>query len=237
MKKIALLCLLILSGFAFSSCQIVDSLGFSKSVITIVNDDSSYDQEIIIGSSSTIIEVPTKEGYYLKGIYDSTEGGTKYFHGTGAVSTPWQRRNSSKLYTQWGALSEIDYESGLFSNGQWGSSVYYLFDSLSHDLRAAILSNPERNMNIKINYSIKASSYFSNNLNISVYAYAEKNKFGEVKFNTSSEWKEQTTTIRIPGKAFTTKGLYLYFDTNSGSSITISAPMVYVDELKIKITY
>lgn len=236
MKKILFLILISILGITLSSCQIVDSFGFSKATITIHNGDDSYDKEITIASTKTILEVPTKEGYYLKGIYDSTEGGTQFFYGNGEVSNEWNRSDSSDLYCQWGPLSDINYESGVHSNGRNGTVIYFDFDYLPNNLLAAVKSNPNRNLKIKISYSMKASSYFDSSLPVSIYTNTSKDRIGEVTVTGTSTWQEFVTTINVPGSYVKDEIIRIYFNIND-TGIGISAPRVAVDEIKIEVSY
>ena len=235
MKKFAIFFLVLLTSIMFTSCSAIDQLGLTKTIITIHNGDETYEQEIVNLSQRNLIEVPTKEGYYLKGVYDDTEGGTRFFNGIGQTLEPWSRKNSTDLYCQWGVLNDINYVSDEITNGDNGSYVYFTFEGLSADLLAAIQSNPTKTLYVTIYYTVKGSSYFDDEFEFTVYAKANGTEFGEISINVGTEWEERTSTIQITGEAFDDKELKIYFNTNNSS--LVANERVHIDKIYVEISY
>lgn len=235
MKKIGVFCLVLCVGFLSVSCSIVDQLGLSKTTITIYNGEESYQAEITNLSQRNVVDVPVKDGYYLKGIYDETDGGTRFFNGIGQTLEPWSRKDSKELYCQWGTLNEIDFRSKEISKEKNGSHIYFVFENLSADLLAAIQGNPSRSLYITIHYTVKGSSYFADEFDFTVYTKADDKKHGETSIRVDDEWDARTTTIQITGQGFDENELKLYFNTNNSS--LVANERVHVKEIYVEIRY
>lgn len=235
MKKVLLTLMILISGMIFTSCNAIDQLGFTKTTIKIYNGEEYTEQDIINLSDNNKIDVPTKEGYYLKGVFDETEGGTKFFNGIGDTVTPWSRKDSLDLYCQWGNLSEIEYQSNVITRGDSGSYVYFVFENLSPDVLSAIRSNPQRRVYVTVHYSIKGSSYFATQFTFSLYAKADGVEYGETSVMIGDEWEQRVTTISIIGEGFDDDELKIYFESNNSS--LVANEQVHIDDISVEISF
>lgn len=181
MKKIFILILVICIGFG--SCLVLTACNAIGPQEEIKNkQDKNIDLNIIVdGSVSTFMVTEgqvanvtsfTKPGYYLMGIYDQNEGGTRYFDSSGESTTVWQKTYPTTLYAQWGKIGELSKMLGAKFQEEayeytWAVNLIWAIPS---DFLNAVNGNLTKDITITLSFRLKegSSTIFDTNNNISL---------------------------------------------------------------------
>jgi len=98
--------------FCLASCDMFSSASESTTYtpnevgIQIIDGEQTYNKTVLLNRLTDIDEY-TKEGYGLEGIYDSPEGGTKYFSSDGKMLRNYVEGDPTVFYTHWQSIEGL----------------------------------------------------------------------------------------------------------------------------------
>ena len=174
MKRLLSILLLIATLFSLSSCKLI-SLGSSnddsensgnsqgdnadskKSKQTVqVYSEGAAISYTFTGGETAQIEIPSKNGYYFSGAYDSPNGGTKYFDIDGTSVSAWYTGNPSVYYAHFDPISkcrfsEVQRDENPFS---WHYGIVWFTFDLGEEFRTAIQANTDKEIAVSVSFDV-----------------------------------------------------------------------------------
>lgn len=247
MKKITgllFICIICISIITLSGCSSNTSGGSEDSInkvtITIYTNEIPTTFPVTIGEQALVTSF-TKSGYYLVGIFDQEEGGTKYFDSNRKSVGVWQQYNPTSLYTQWGIFSEVSKTFDIiFSDDpdsySWSKNLTWV---LENELLNAVKGNLDKELQISLSFRIKEgkSTIFSTNGSTNRITLKDSAGSGAEAFGTKevvsyeNNYEQHTLSWTAPARCGRTGKIIIEF--NRGNNFNEA----YIRDLVLSVSF
>ena len=243
-KKILTFSMLILfSTICLASCSLFpnsDNIFPSTEAMIEINFDEIKVEQVVKYNQSVTVEVKNKKEYYLEGIYDEEEGGTKYFDSLGKSLVAWKKEFPTTFYARYGSIYELEQEIEVYGNepkscnGNNDSNKYVLYKEYKLDDLFISALNKNFDKKIKVNYSVdlKINDEFDTSYN---NKGADEHEVFKI-LPTTNNFTTYTGSVDISANDFANGNIYVYVKSTRSTFIGF-ASYFYIRNLNITISF
>lgn len=117
MKTVKYIICILLIVFCISMTACFNIFGneepsISKTLVNIIINDinEEFSYTVVCGEKMKV-DTFIRSGFYLLGIFDSSDGSNKYFDSMGISINEWESTNPNIFYTKWASINGLNYTS------------------------------------------------------------------------------------------------------------------------------
>ena len=208
-------------AFATYSCDSNNEspLGPETTTVTFVN--GMIEETVTITCDQEYsMNAPTKAGYYFKGYYDSETDGTCYIGSNGKSIGLWTTMHPTKLYAQYGSISELKWTSDVECADEACQFGFYDVSAdykLPDEFKNAIKANPNKNLKVTLRFSAKqvpGTIGSPHRMDITLQDGTDKGamKFGSYEIMAEKEYNSYTFDYTATASYFNKGMIHIVFD-------------------------
>lgn len=217
--------------------------GFTQSTVTVYDGENSSQLVATYGEKPSLT-VTGKKGYYLEGVFDAQEGGTKYFDSLGNSLLKWESSFPTTLYMRWGDIRTLQEEISVFGNepqGGGSSGRRTAEVKLSDPFVSALKGNFDEKLKIEYSIDLKTGEgWEASPIRMEVKGYdntgADKYAVFEVT-PTVGTFSTFTGSAKISATDFADGNIYVCVLNTKGAIGALAYPVFYSRNLTLKISF
>lgn len=184
----------------------------------------------------------TNNGYYLKGIYDKTDGGTKYFDSSGNSLGVWMSTNPTQFYAQWedySTLAPVEFATLYEDDAESYSKKTTLQWRFRGEMLNAIMGNLDKQLKLTLSFRVKeGTGLFNTNGHTTYISVRDKqgddgDVFGETYTATSytSDYTSYTKSWVVDARCARNGGICVQLNRGNDFNVT------YIRDVKLVVEF